>query len=166
MSLGWQSFRVICFFQMLGAIFFAFVSLINLFSESRGGFLLTCLAYVLVAWLAILGINLLNNNYPDRPVSGTQKTVFNWVFLLNFILLAFLFGFIFLEYRQLKILAVWVRRPVFQLPFRLLIMLYINFLVLIFQLIILYGLYTLRRELYQNFFRNKQFEFENEPVQH
>jgi hypothetical protein len=149
---------------MLAAIFFSFVSLISLFSEGSGGFLFTCLAYVMVAWLAIVGINLLNNNYPDRPVSGKQKTIFNWVYLLNFILLSFLFGIVFREYRLLRLIAHWTFRPVFGLPYRLLMNLYIHILVLIFQLIILYGLYTLRRELYQNFFRNKQFEFENEPV--
>ena len=39
--------------------------------------------------LCILGINLVNNNYPEEPVEGRQKKVFNRVFLVNFVLLTF-----------------------------------------------------------------------------
>jgi hypothetical protein len=145
---------------MLGTIFFAIVSLISLFQQSSIMYFFHCISFSLMAWLSILAINLLNSNYPDRPVAGKLKTVFNWIFLLNFLLLAFLFGLIFSEYRELKVLSRMIGTPVFSLPFNILVVLCFNFVVLVFHCIILIGLYNLRRELYINFFRSKQFEFE------
>ncbi len=112
-----------------------------------------------MASLAIFGINLVNTNYPDKPVAGRQKSVFNWLFLLNFLLLAFLFALFFSSYNQLKIISTLLGRSFFSLPVRMLLTFLIPFTILAFQFIILYGLYTLRRKLYENF-NARQFEFE------
>jgi hypothetical protein len=162
MTAEWKFFRTVCFLQLLLAVFFAVTSFITVFEDGSLYYVLSTSMYVLMIWLAIIGLNLINNNYPDRPVAGKQKTVFNWIYLVNFLLLAFLFGLVFAEYRQLKALATLVGRPVLRLPFRIVTSLYLSLLLLAFQLIILYGLYFLRRLLYENFFNNKQFEFEND----
>lgn len=112
-----------------------------------------------MASLAIFGINLVNTNYPDKPVAGRQKSVFNWLFLLNFLLLAFLFALFFSSYNQLKIISTLLGRSFFSLPVRMLLTFLNPFTILAFQFIILYGLYTLRRKLYENF-NARQFEFE------
>jgi len=57
-------------------------------------------------------LNVLNNNYPDKPITGRQKNVFNWLFLLNFLLVAFLFGVLFAEYRELHPIANLIDRSV------------------------------------------------------
>jgi hypothetical protein len=119
------------------------------------------LVYMLIVSIAVLAINILNNNYPDTPVTGKQKSTFNWLFLLNFLFLAFLFGFIIAEYRSLKELAVLFQKNFISLPAGLLINFIAQFLLLLFQMIMLYGLYSLRRSLYDNFSR-QQFEFEKE----
>ena len=81
------------------------------------------------------------------------------MFLLNFILLSFLFGFIIAEIRSLGEFADNFGTGVIGLPFSLFVTLLIYIMTLILQLVILYGLYRLRLELYSNFMKRK-FEFE------
>ncbi len=164
MSFGWQLFRIICFLQLLATTFFAFISMISLFETGRIYFLLQTLFFCAMAALAILALQLLSNNYPDKPVAGKQKSLFNWLFLVNFLLLAFLFGLVFSSYRSMKEIAAAFDHDVFSLPFKILIRFFANLAVLVFQFAILYGLYQFRRQLYINLFMNKQFEFEAEKV--
>lgn len=154
-------YRIVCLLQMLATTFFTFTSLISLFNTGRIYYFLETIFFVLMVALAIFALNLVNTNYPDKPVAGKQKTVFNWLFLINFLLLAFLFGLFFAEYRSLGLLRSITGGSLFSLPFGFLVPLLIKTTVLVFQLIILCGLFNLRRELYRNFFVNKQFEFEN-----
>jgi hypothetical protein len=161
MSINWQLYRLVCLLQMLATTFFTFTSLISLFNTGKGYYFLETLFFVLMVALSIFALNLVNTNYPDKPVAGKQKNVFNWLFLVNFFLLVFLFGLFFAEYRSLGLLRSIRGGSLFSLPFRFLVPLLTKIAVLIFQLIILYGLFNLRRELYRNFFVNKQFEFED-----
>ncbi len=161
MKISWQLYRLICLLQMLATTFFTFTSLISLFNTGRLYYFWETIFFVLMAALSIFALNLVNTNYPDKPVAGKQKNVFNWLFLINFFLLAFLFGLFFAEYRSLGLLRSITGGSLFSVPFRFLVPLLINSVVLIFQLLILYGLFNLRRELYSNFFVNKQFEFED-----
>lgn len=154
-------FRIVCFLQMIITVFLAFKSVIYLFATGYFYFFLQSFFFLLMASLAILGLSLMGSNYPDRPVIGKQKAVFNWLFLLNFLLIAFLFGLVFSEYNRLAVIGHVLNKPVFSLPFRLLIDWLTNVTILLFQFSILYGLYTLRRQLYINSY-NKQFEFEKE----
>ena len=164
MKTTWQLYRLICLLQMLATTFFTFTSLISLFNSGKGYYFLETLFFVLMAALSIFALNLVNTNYPDKPVAGKQKNIFNWLFLVNFFLLIFLFGLFFAEYRSLGFLRSITGGSLFSLPFPFLVPLFIKTAVLIFQLIILYGLFNLRRELYRNFFVNKQFEFEDGTV--
>jgi hypothetical protein len=163
MPLRWKLFRIVCILQMLSASVFAIIGLINLFKS--GGFtaIITILLFLLIFLQTILAITILNNNFPDVPVMGKQKTNFNRLYLLNFLFLVFLFGIIFAEYRQLSELAELISKPVYKLPFEFFIYLITNVVILIFQFIILYGMYQLRRELYFNFMK-KQFDFEKDQL--
>ena len=129
-------------------------------SRTLGGFL-SILLFLFIFLLTILAINILNNNYPNVPITGRQKTNFNRLFLINFLFLVFLFAMIFAEYRALNELAKFINRPLFKLPFEVFISVISAVVTLIFQLIILYGLYQLRRELYFNFIK-KEFDFEKD----
>jgi hypothetical protein len=162
MPAAWNLFRIVCFLQMLLTLYFSFTSLISTFIQDDVVYFFQFLAFILITCLAVLGINVLNSNYPDKPVAGRQKAIFNWLFLLNFLLLAFLFGLLFSEFRELRMVGQLTGRAVFSLPSDMLIILYINFVMLVFQIIILNGLYTLRKKLYLNFIRNKEFEFEKD----
>jgi heme/copper-type cytochrome/quinol oxidase subunit 2 len=127
-----------------------------------GGFFyfLSMLVFSMVIALAIFGLNLYNNNYPDRPVAGKQKNIFNWLFLINFLFLAFLFGFVFSTYGELKGFSKLLNIPFTSLPSSFIFPFVLDLLNLILQFIILYGLYSLRRTLYRNFAMKKQFDFE------
>ena len=151
--------QLISFLQLLVTAFFSITSFISLFQTSDIYFLFQTSAFVLMSSLAILLLNILNNNYPDKPITGRQKSVFNWLFILNFLLIAFLFGLVFAEYGELHSIANLINRPVLSLPFKLLILIFTYIAQLVFQFIILYGLYSIRRQIYRNFM-NKEFEFE------
>jgi hypothetical protein len=163
MPLRWKLFRVVCILQMLLASVFAILALIRLFESSTFFAFISVLLFLLIFLQTILAIHIINNNYPDVPVTGKQKTNFNRLFLLNFLFLVFLFGIIFAEYRELKLFAAFAGIQIFDLPFRLFISLIANIVILIFQFIILYGLYELRRELYTNFMK-KEFDFEKDQA--
>ncbi|MBK5272569.1 MAG: hypothetical protein JJE22_16320 [Bacteroidia bacterium] len=160
MPLKWKLLGLICIVQMLISAYFSINSFITLFQVNSLFFLFQSFVFVLITWLSILTINILSNNYPDKPVSGGQKRTFNWLFLLNFLLLSFLFGLVFADYGRLKSIASLIKRSLFSLPFSLLAPLLVNLAILIFQFVILYSLYSLRRLIYRNFI-SKQFEFES-----
>jgi len=160
MPFKWKLLGLVCILQMLVTVFFSISSLIRFFQYGVFILLFQFIAFALMSWLAILAINILNNNYPDKPIAGNQKRIFNWLFLINFLLIAFLFGLVFSEYRNLKSLAQAMKRPVFSLGIESTTGLIINLIMLIFHFTILYALYFLRRIIYQNFIGH-QFEFEN-----
>jgi len=124
--------------------------------------LLQAIAFGFIAALPILTFTVYNNNYPDKLIEGRQKKNFNRIFLINFLLIAFLFGFVFRDYRdgilQSRTLGVGSGFDlVFFIPF------IISCCTLIFHFSILYGLYWLRRQI-NNTISSKQFDFEDENV--
>ena len=159
MPVKWKLFRVVCILQMLSSSVFTIIALINLFQEASFPTFVMVILSLFIFLLTILAVDIVSNNYPDVPVAGKQKSNFNRLFLINFLFLVFLFGLIFAEYRQLKTLAEFLDKPLYALPGKFFISITINIITLVFQFIILYGLYQLRRELYSNFLK-KKFEFE------
>jgi hypothetical protein len=133
--------------------------LFNFFRYASWSGLVGLVLFTFIMLLSVLAVNLLNNNYPDEPVDGKQKKNFNRLFLINFLFLALLFGFIIAEYRSLNQLVIATGKSLFDYPFAIFLMLIVYFGMLIFQLLILYGLYKLRLELYSNFMK-REFEFE------
>lgn len=159
MPLSWKLYRLLCVCQVILALYLLFASMIGFVTVSSFAGAIRILVYLMVASIAVLAINILNKNYPDTPITGRQKSTFNWLFLLNFLFLALLFGFVIAEYRSLKELAALIQKDFIALPASLIIIFIAQLLLLLFQLIILYGLYELRRFLHENFTR-QQFEFE------
>jgi len=153
--------RIICILQILIAIVQCFTSL---FGVLMGSFmmLLQAIAFGFIAALPILTFTVYNNNYPDKLIEGRQKKNFNRIFLINFLLIAFLFGFVFRDYRdgilQSRTLGVGSGFDlVFFIPF------IISCCTLIFHFSILFGLYWLRRQI-NNTIGSRQFDFEDENV--
>ena len=152
--------RIICILQTLIAIFLCFASLLGLITG--GGFmsLLQAIAFGFIAALPIMTFMIYNNNYPDKLIEGKQKRNFNRIFLINFLLIAFLFGFVFRDYRdavnQSKLFDLESGPSLFFfIPF------IISCFVLLFHFGILYGLYWLRQHINNNV-NSKQFDFEDE----
>lgn len=160
MPIRWKLFRAICIVQMIAAAVNLLTTLFNFFRYASWAGVISLVVYTAILLLAILAVNLLNTNYPDEPVEGRQKKNFNRLFLINFLFLAFLFGFIIAEFRSLNKLAATIDKSLFSLPPGIFLMLVTYIVMLIFQLIILYGLFKLRLELYSNFTKRK-FEFES-----
>ncbi|HKO79347.1 MAG TPA: hypothetical protein VJU78_03090 [Chitinophagaceae bacterium] len=158
MSIRWKLFRAICIVQMIAAAVNVLDILFNFFRYASWTGLIGLILFTAILLLTILAVNLLNNNYPDDPVEGRQKKSFNRLFLINFLFLAFLFGFVIAEIRSLNKLIISL--GISSLPRSIFLMLFVYSVMLILQLIILYGLYKLRLELYSNFMKRK-FEFEN-----
>ena len=157
--------RIICIIQVILAVFHSFVSLIGFFS-GQFVFLFQAISFGLIALLPILTLVLINNNFPDRIIAGKQRKNFNRVFLINFLLIAFLFGFFFNDLRNAQAVAKIMATPFFKLGIFVLGNLLISFIMLVFHFFILYGLYWLRSHINYNASR-KQFDFEmpNENVQ-
>jgi len=154
--------RIICIIQTLIAIVQCFTSLFGLLMGGGFMLLLQAIAFAFIAALPILTFTIYNNNYPDKLVEGRQKKYFNRIFLVNFLLIAFLFGFVFRDYRdailQSRLLGLGSGPYfVFFIPFIL------SCCILIFHFSILYGLYWLRRQINNNV-SSKQFDFEDENL--
>jgi hypothetical protein len=142
------------------ASFQCILSFIGLLTDRDLIYILQTAALAFIAALPVFTFNIINNNFPDKPIVGKQKRNFNRLFLLNFFLIAFLFGFIFRDYRQAQVTADLASISVFKLPGYFLFGFIISVLMLIFHFIILFGLFWLRSNI--NFNANrKQFEFES-----
>lgn len=163
MPAKWKLVGFICIAQIIMTAYYSIKSLVSLFKFKDIFFLFQSVIFVLITWLSVLTINILNNNYPDKPIVAEQKRTFNWLFILNFLLISFLFSLVFDEYRGQRLMADMFKRSVYSMPLNSFIPLFVNITMLIFEFIILYSLYSLRKLIYRNFM-NKQFEFENSNV--
>ena len=150
--------RIICIFQIILAVFHCFASLIGFFS-GQFVFLLQSIAFGLIALLPIFTVILISTNFPDRAIAGSQRKNFNRLFLINFLLIAFLFGFLFKDLRNVQAIANVMATSFYKLSIFYLGGLLISLLMLIFHFVILYGLYWLRSHINYNASR-KQFDFE------
>lgn len=159
--MNWKLFQVYCCLQILFAGIHSLVSFIGVFTTAHPLYFILCtLAYALIAWLAIFGLSMYNKLFPDQPVTGSKKKLFNRLFIINFLLTIFLFGLLFLEINTLKGISQSLSLSLSTLPFSLYIQIIAYLLMLIFHLLILYGMFQLRITLYRNY-KNKKFEFEN-----
>ena len=159
MPLSWKLYRIVCVLQMVSSAIILMSTLFQAFQYPGFTGIMKLILFLLILLLSIFAVNTINNNYPDTPITGQQKKTFNRLFLANFIFLAVLFGFIIAGIRSVNELALLLGKPVAQLPFSALMTVIVYIITLLFQLIILYGLYNLRRTLYINFMK-QGFEFE------
>lgn len=158
--LRWKIFRLICLLQlMICIVMCGYAGTRTLAGGFSFYFLLDTGVYLAMVLLANMGINIVNNNYPDIPIADRQKKRFNQLFLLNFLLIAFLFAHIFREFGTFSQLRDLFRNYDRALPFTAYSSLLLYSVMLIFQFLILFGLYSLRRLIYANFV-NRKFEFE------
>ena len=160
MPTNWKLYRAVCLLQIVLTTVVLFHSLLYFFESPGFGTISRLIVFLLSLLLATFTLQLINNNYPDNPVAGRQKKTFNRLFLLNFLALAFLFGFIFAEVQLISsALASIPAGAHYRVHFLFVFPLLSYSLILLLQLVILYGLYELRRLLDMNF-RKKKFDFE------
>lgn len=139
-----------CILQLIMVLYSLVMHAIRLFnSNNTWGDLIGVISYALVFLFLCQGLSILNDNYPDTPLTVSQKRRFNLLFLINFILIAFLFA---------KTVNMWRIIPFINMAsimksnlfFNLLFFIFQSIVVFIFHLLFLYGMYRLRQLIYQN----------------
>jgi hypothetical protein len=93
LSTGWKFFRTGAIIQMILVILlFVFrVAQVGAFENLLLGILLI-IGYSVMFWFLYFGLSCLNNNYPDKQLTNSQKTSFNRLFILNFLCIAIVFS--------------------------------------------------------------------------
>jgi hypothetical protein len=156
MTIRWKLFRIICIFQLLLVGYGLFNSVFSLFSwHSPVYFLYKTVCYGLILAFMSQTLSILNYNYPDLPLSLRQKRAFNMLYLLNMLMIAFLFAQLISEWRLLKLVWPWLKegntKPAYRfIAFFSLSITLLNFLL---HFIFLGGAYRLRRVLYEHLVR-------------
>ena len=155
--------RIVCIVQIFIAVFRCLSSFTGLVLNGEFIFLLQSIAFALIAIFPIITFNISNNFFPDKLIEGRQKKNFNRVFLINFLLISFLFGFVFQDFKDyrnaVKLSQAFSEAAKYRLPVAYLIGFIISCVMLIFHFSILYGHYWMRRYINNNVNR-KQFDFE------
>jgi hypothetical protein len=150
LPLRWKLFRIMCILQLIMVLYSLVMHAIRLFnSNNTWGDLIGMISYALVFLFLCQGLSILNDNYPDTPLTVSQKRRFNLLFLINFILIAFLFAKTVNMWRIIPFInmASIMRSNLF---FNLLFFIFQSIVVFIFHLLFLYGMYRLRQLIYQN----------------
>lgn len=151
LPLKWRLFRLLCIFQMILAGFHGALWIYSLVLAGGGWLaLLGISVFGAMLYFLYMGLSFINYNYPDNPLSPQQKKRFNWLFLLNFLSIAFLFATLLSEWKN-SIDIFRLLHPNtpggYLAPFTFLIAAAFLF---IFHLLFLVGMIGLRRELYRN----------------
>jgi hypothetical protein len=159
---SWKIFRAICIVQLILVAFQGIYSFSHLFfGANKLIYCIELIAYALVFVFVYQGLSMLNYNYPDIPLSTRQKRSFNILYLINFILIAYLFA---------QVLNNWWIAPYLFKPNIIKNYWYIMagqllspWLIFIIHLIFLGGMYKLRRVIYQNTISSWYDQFEQKP---
>ena len=155
--------RIVCIIQILIAIFECLFSFTGLVLEGEFILLLQSIASAFIAIFSIITFSISNNYFPDKIIEGRQKKKFNRIFLINFLLISFLFGLVFRDYKDyrnaVKLSYVFTVTGNYMPLVPYLISLIISCAMLIFHFSILYGHYWMRRHINNNV-GSKQFDFE------
>ena len=146
----WKIFRIVCILQTILAGFYAGLSFVYLMQSGSGIQVLNMICFTAIALFASLGTSMIANNYPDTLLSTPQKRYFNYLFIINFLLISFIIAHIYSQRYILFLIGL-------DLPFFHTVLVYMPItmfvLIFIFQLRILYGMFRLRRELYHNYLK-------------
>lgn len=159
MPLRWHLFRIICVLHILSGLLISLTSMVEFLN--RGGIwnLIYLLLGVLIIALGSFSVTILNRNYPDEPVEGRTKKVYNRLFLLSFLASLFLFALFFRNLQNMLDARKLLRINLSDLPWPFWSALLVSGLTLINHFLVLWGLFALRRALLYNF-SQKKFEFE------
>lgn len=160
---SWKIFRAISIVQLILVALKGMQSLGRIFD--KGNTLISCIdtiAYALIFLFVYHGLSMLNYNYPDTPLSPKQKRLFNILYLFNFILISYLFAqvvnnwwfvsFLFEpETRFKNVGLIWTALLLF------------SWIIFIIHLIILAGMYRLRRFIHENTISTWYEQFDQKP---
>jgi hypothetical protein len=96
----WRVFKALTIVQMILVLLMLVISVSGMFyGEKIGWRTFEAICYGVMMIFLYQGFSILNDNYPDTPLSLSQKRNFNVLFLLNFLLIAFLFAKVVAQWR-------------------------------------------------------------------
>lgn len=142
------SLRFVCVLQFALAGLMAVLSFVYIFNEPGWHSMISFVAFCLAVYLAAFVLQIIYKNYPEAPLSPGQKSTFNWLFVLNFFMLAVLLTY---NINDVKLLAglsddkSLVKGPTFYANVVL------HLLTTFFQVFILANMVKLRRALNRNY---------------
>ncbi len=160
---GWKLFRLLMILQMIIIGFDLTFSTVVLFEHLGLTFsnVLKMLSYAVVFGFLYMGIVILNNHYPDSPLSRRQKTWFNYLFMLNFMAIALLFAVCLVVWRATVPMLLAEASSEYQLNYiNIALILFFATYPFLFHLIFLGGMMKLRKLIYRNSVEKWEKQFE------
>jgi hypothetical protein len=149
--------------QLILVAFLGVQSLGLLFSRDNALlYLINIIAYTAVFLFVYHGLSILNYNYPDTPLSARQKRLFNVLYLINFLLIAFLFARVVNDWWMVRL----VFDPEGQRDYAWYIMtafVLISWIIFIIHLVTLAGMFRLRRFIHENTINTWYDQFDQKP---
>jgi hypothetical protein len=159
---NWRVFKALSIIQMIMVMFMLVISIGGIFYGDNifwRGFEGLC--YGLMMIFLYQGFTILNDNYPDTPLSLGQKRNFNVLFLANFLLVAFLFAKVVVQWRYVRsIISGFTLEPRGQ--FLIFLPLLMATMVFVLNLVHLAGMYRLRTMIQENNQKKIDDEFIND----
>ncbi len=160
---GWKLFRLLMVLQMIIIAFNLTISIVVLFEHLGMTFLniLKMLSYAVVFCFLYMGIVILNNHYPDSPLSRRQKTWFNYLFILNFMAITLLFAVCLSVWRTTIPMLLMNDSSAYRLNYlNIALLLFLATYPFLFHLFFLGGMMKLRKLIYQNTVEKWEKQFE------
>jgi hypothetical protein len=147
---SWKVFRAVCIVQLILVAFQGMLSVSALFYKTHAlQNLISAVAYALVFLFVYQGLSILNYNYPDIPLTTKQKRSFNILYLVNFLLIAFLFAQVVNTWNVVPVLIQAAKSPNYYW-FSVAAFVLFAWMIFIIHLVFLAGMFKLRRLIHQN----------------
>jgi hypothetical protein len=159
---NWRVFKALSIIQMIMVLFMLVISVGGIFYGGNIFWrIFEGLCYGLMMLFLYQGFNILNDHYPDTPLSLAQKRNFNVLFLLNFLLIAFLFAKVIVQWRFVRsIISGLTLEPKGQ--FLVFLPLLMATMVFVLNVVHLAGMYKLRIMIQENNQKKIDDEFIND----
>jgi hypothetical protein len=161
---SWKVFRATCIAQLILVAFQGMLSFSALFYKTHVlQSLISAVAYAFVFLFVYQGLSILNYNYPDIPLTARQKRSFNILYLVNFLLIAFLFAQVVNTWEVVPVL-IQAAKSANSYWFSVAGFVLFTWIIFIIHLFFLAGMFRLRRLIHQNTISTwyQQFEKKSE----
>lgn len=150
LSTSWKFFRIVCIVQLVLVAFQGMLSFSGLFSRKSAVMsIIELVVYTFVFVFVYEGLSLLNYNYPDVPLSTKQKRSFNFLYLANFLFIAFLFARVVNTWWIVPFILKTKNLSAFNW-FYIIVLFAFSWFIFIIHLVFLGGMFRLRRLIHQN----------------
>lgn len=141
--------RFVCILQFALTGYMAVSSFVYVFDSPGWHSIISFIAFCLAVYQTTFVLQILYKNFPDTPLSLSQKSTFNWLFMLNFFMLSALITYNINDVKTLINAGEYNQQAVITALFYSMMVLHLA--ITVFQIIILLGMVKARRALNSNF---------------